>query len=109
MINDRILQIQAEMPEEIRVGEQFTYRVTVTNTSDSMTIHDVKLKQADAEGFTIESASLEGEEQQQQQAAQSNNQTGASSQDQSSDPIGAEQAVIAAAGRYIDDRHAESR
>lgn len=108
MINDRILQIQAEMPEEIRVGEQFTYRVTVTNTSDSMTIHDVKLKQADAEGFTIESASLEGEEQQ-QQAAQSNNQTGASSQDQSSDPIGAEQAVIAAAGRYIDDRHAESR
>ncbi len=55
---DGFLEIQTNMPEEVRIGEQFTYTVRVTNASDNTTLHDISLQQRKADGFTIESTSM---------------------------------------------------
>ncbi|GAB5516079.1 MAG: DUF11 domain-containing protein [Rhodopirellula baltica] len=49
------------MPEEVRLGESFNYTVEVSNISDQVTLHRVKLAQKKAEGLTIESVSQQGE------------------------------------------------
>jgi uncharacterized repeat protein (TIGR01451 family) len=59
---DGLLRIQTQMPEEIRLGEQFTYQVTVQNASDNVTLHDIKLKQSKADGFSIESTSMKSDD-----------------------------------------------
>lgn len=56
---DGLLSLTANMPEEVRVGEEFTYSVKVTNTSDNVTIHDIELKQLKAKGFSVDSTSTE--------------------------------------------------
>jgi len=58
---DGLLQMTATMPDEARVGEQFTYTVKLTNTSENVTLHDVELRQRTAKGFSIESISITGE------------------------------------------------
>lgn len=54
---DGLLSLTANMPEEVRVGEEFTYSVKVTNASDNVTIHDIELKQLKAKGFSVDSTS----------------------------------------------------
>ncbi len=54
---DGLLSLTAVMPEEVRVGEEFTYNVTIANTSDNVTIHDIELRQLKAKGFSVESTS----------------------------------------------------
>ncbi|MFG0261848.1 MAG: DUF11 domain-containing protein [Novipirellula sp. JB048] len=56
---DGLIMLQAEMPDEIRVGESFTYEVKVTNASDNVMLHDVELRQRQTKGLTIESVSMQ--------------------------------------------------
>lgn len=52
---DGLLTLQAQMPQQVRAGEEFSYTVKATNSSDNMTLHDIVLKQRKSEGFTVES------------------------------------------------------
>ncbi|WP_047817235.1 COG1361 family protein [Rhodopirellula islandica] len=60
---DGFLKVSSQMPEEVRLGESFNYTVEVTNISDAVTLHQVKLAQKSAEGLTIESVSQSGKQQ----------------------------------------------
>ena len=51
---DGPLTVAAELPEEVRVGDEFSYDVTVTNTSDNLTLHDIEISQDAGEKVTIE-------------------------------------------------------
>lgn len=57
-MSDGILMVAGELPAEVKVGEQFTYDVTVTNTTSNVTLHDIVLSQRKAAGLSIESAKL---------------------------------------------------
>ncbi|WP_161604494.1 DUF11 domain-containing protein [Roseiconus nitratireducens] len=59
---DGLLQLDAEMPEQTEVGQSFKYQIRVTNSSDNVTLHDIKLKQRKAKGFTVESVSTSGDQ-----------------------------------------------
>lgn len=72
---DGLLQLSASMPEEARVGEQFTYTIDVTNTSDTVTLHDIRLKHRKAKGFTVESVQVQSKD------SSSSNESNKSSQD----------------------------
>jgi len=52
---DGLLSLTANMPVEVRMGEQFTYSVKVTNASNNVTLHNIELKQLKAEGFSVDS------------------------------------------------------
>ncbi len=56
---DGMLSLTANMPKEVRAGEEFTYDIKVTNTSDNVTLHDIKLKQLKATGFSVASTSMQ--------------------------------------------------
>ncbi|EGF28573.1 60 kDa outer membrane protein [Rhodopirellula baltica WH47] len=58
---DGLLKVTSQMPEEVRLGESFNYTVEVSNVSDQVTLHRVKLAQKKAKGLTIESVSQQGE------------------------------------------------
>ncbi|QDV43857.1 Large cysteine-rich periplasmic protein omcB precursor [Stieleria neptunia] len=64
---DGLLAIKAAMPDEARIGEEFTYEVEVTNNSDNVVLHDIKLRQRKAKGLTIESVSMKGNQDSKQQ------------------------------------------
>ncbi|MCM2369577.1 COG1361 family protein [Aporhodopirellula aestuarii] len=70
---DGLLRLQAAMPDSARVGESFTYEVEVSNTSDNIVLHDIKLKQRKAKGFKIESVSIQGQSSNQDQKKESGN------------------------------------
>jgi uncharacterized repeat protein (TIGR01451 family) len=67
---DGMLAVSASLPAEIRTGEQFTYNVTVQNTTDDVTLHDIQLRHTQPTGLTIDSINQEGEAGQQQQGQQ---------------------------------------
>jgi uncharacterized repeat protein (TIGR01451 family) len=52
----RVLEVRPEMPKEIRVGSQYTYRIHVANTSSTLTLHDVRVQQKLPQGVQIESS-----------------------------------------------------
>lgn len=82
---DGLLTIKADMPEEARIGEEFTYEVEVINSSDHVVLHDIKLQQRKAKGLTIESVSMKGEsEQQQRQDSQDRSKSGKATKKKSS-------------------------
>lgn len=56
---DGLLSLTANMPGEVRVGEEFTYSVKVANISDNVTLHDIELKQMQAKGFSVDSTSTQ--------------------------------------------------
>lgn len=58
---DGLLTLSADMPDQMRVGESFTYNVEVTNASDNVILHDIKLEQRKTKGLTIESVSAKNE------------------------------------------------
>ncbi|EMB19094.1 COG1361 family protein [Rhodopirellula europaea] len=65
---DGLLKVTSQMPEEVRLGESFNYTVEVSNISDQVTLHRVKLAQKKAEGLSIESVSQQGEKANKQQS-----------------------------------------
>lgn len=68
---DGLITLRASMPEQARVGEQFSYDVEVINASDNVMLHDIKLQQRKTKGFTIESISLKGDQGQDEDVNQS--------------------------------------
>ncbi len=72
---DGLLMLKADMPKEVRVGEQFSYNVEVINSADNIILHDIKLRQRKAKGFTVESVSMRGK-QDSSQGNEENNQSG---------------------------------
>lgn len=88
---DGLLMIKAAMPDQARVGESFSYNVEVMNASDNIILHDVKLKQSKAKGFTVESVSMQGKsedcencgEDDQQQSQQKSNDNQSTNEKQS--------------------------
>ncbi|PAY16224.1 hypothetical protein CKO51_27925 [Rhodopirellula sp. SM50] len=74
---DGLLTIKADMPDQSRIGEEFTYEVEVINSSDNVVLHDIKLQQRKAKGLTIESVSMKGnQDSQQRQDSQDRNKSG---------------------------------
>lgn len=69
-ISDGTLIIAADLPEEVRSGESFEYELRMTNNSDNLTLHDVKVRQRPGDGFTIETARKESREQQNRQSGE---------------------------------------
>ena len=55
---DGLLSLTANMPAEVRAGEEFSYTVTVTNESENVTLHNIELKQLNTEGFSVESTMM---------------------------------------------------
>lgn len=51
---DGMLEVRADLPSEVRIGERFTYNVTVQNTTDNVTLKQIELRHADQQGLTIE-------------------------------------------------------
>ncbi len=68
---DGMLAIEANLPEQVRIGEQFTYQVTVQNTTDNVTLHDIELRHADQSSLTIESIEKQAQNKQAAQGEQS--------------------------------------
>lgn len=66
---DGFLKLQADLPDEVRVGEQFEYTVQVTNTSDNVVLHNIQIKQQKAKGFTVDSVSRQAEQTQKSQSS----------------------------------------
>lgn len=60
---DGLLQVQTQMPQESKAGEQFKYMIMARNSSDDVILHDIVLEQSKSEGFSIESSSIQGEQQ----------------------------------------------
>ena len=59
-MSDGIITVSGELPAEIKAGEKFDYDVTVTNSTDNVTLHDIVLSQRETAGLTIEEAKMEG-------------------------------------------------
>ena len=78
---DGLLSLKANMPEEVRVGEEFTYDVKVTNTSDNVTLHDIELKMTKAKGFTVDSTSTQSDDAQTEKDGENGNGNGGNGND----------------------------
>ncbi len=57
--SEGLIELQASMPSEVKAGENFTYKVIVSNVSDDVVLHDIELKTLAAEGLSIDSARLQ--------------------------------------------------
>ena len=77
-----MLAIEANLPQQVRIGEQFTYNVTVQNATDNVTLHDIELRHADQGSLTIESIDKQGDDKQQDQATNDQDATNQSDQPQ---------------------------
>lgn len=44
---DGMLSLQAKLPDQVRIGERFTYDVIVQNATDNVTLHEIELRHAD--------------------------------------------------------------
>lgn len=81
---DGMLAIEANLPEQVRIGEQFTYDVTVQNATDNVTLHDIELRHADQSSLTIESIAQQ-DQGDQKKLATDNQDAAAKSSQQNSD------------------------
>ena len=79
-MTDGPLTISAELPQTVRVGDEFTYNVTVTNSSDNLTLHDIKIRQTGGEQVSIEQAQVKGQQNQNQNQNRQQAQQGQQSQ-----------------------------
>ncbi len=61
--SDKMLRVEIDSPNEVRVGDDYKYEVRVTNLTDDFVLHDVILEQEVSDDFTIESAKLNRDEQ----------------------------------------------
>ena len=55
---DGPLTVSAELPDEVRVGDEFEYDIVLTNTSDTITLHDVTISQKAGEKVSVDSANV---------------------------------------------------
>ncbi|QDS93903.1 Large cysteine-rich periplasmic protein OmcB precursor [Roseimaritima multifibrata] len=58
---DGLISLSAEMPDEVRIGESFEYEVKLSNASDNVVLHDIKLEQRKTKGLSIESVSMKNQ------------------------------------------------
>lgn len=56
---ERLLEIRASMPGEVKAGESFQYQVQVSNVSQNTMLRDVKIEQTQAEGLAIDAATIQ--------------------------------------------------
>lgn len=73
---DGLLTIATDMPAETTQGDQFQYSIQVTNASDNVVLHQIKLKQTASKGFSIESVSMNSQDQSKSNASKSGNKSG---------------------------------
>jgi len=85
---DGMLSIRAALPAEIRIGERFTYDVTVQNVTDNVTLHSIELQHHESKGLTIESVRTSDE----MQTEAEGQQTASRSAQQQNQPNAAQQA-----------------
>ena len=72
--SEGMIQLEVDAPQEARVGESFDYTIMVTNPSDNIVLHDVKIEQRQAQGFEVESATIQSQSDQQQNRRQASQQ-----------------------------------
>ena len=80
--SEGLIQLEVDMPQEARVGESFNYTIMVTNPSDNIVLHDVKIEQRRAQGFEVESAKVQSQSNQQQSRRQGSQQASQQRQNQ---------------------------
>jgi uncharacterized repeat protein (TIGR01451 family) len=51
-----VLQVNVQMPEELRAGESYDYNITVSNMTDDLVVHDIVLMQKTPDGVEIQSS-----------------------------------------------------
>ena len=61
-----LLRIEVDTPDQVRVNNEFEYSIRVTNQSDSVVLHDIRIAQKTQDGFEIESAQIQKKEQHQE-------------------------------------------
>ena len=69
-----ILDVSADVPQEVRVGQQMTFDITVTNVSDDVELRDVQLEANSPGQLVIESAKISGQQNQNRQQGQNRQQ-----------------------------------
>ncbi|QGJ70022.1 Hypothetical protein PBC10988_17110 [Planctomycetales bacterium 10988] len=70
---EQLLELRAETPQQVWVGESYDMKIHVTNTSDSVELHDVRLQPNTLKSFEIESVELQQNQQSKGKKQQSNN------------------------------------
>ncbi|RUL88711.1 COG1361 family protein [Tautonia sociabilis] len=70
-----LLMIRAEAPEEVRVGQQFQYAMTVRNIAKAVTLEDIRIRHDGSQYFSIEGSQVgehpaQGQDGQQARAGQ---------------------------------------
>jgi uncharacterized repeat protein (TIGR01451 family) len=68
--SESVIEIDADVPSEIRVGDQVDYQINVRNVSDNVALHDLKLKIQAQQGMTLEQVKLEQKQNQQRTGQQ---------------------------------------
>ena len=63
---NEMMGLTVEAPERVDVGQQFQYTVHVSNLTDNIVLHDVKIKQHSSDKFNVENAQVMGRDGQQQ-------------------------------------------
>ncbi|QDV62926.1 COG1361 family protein [Crateriforma conspicua] len=58
---DGLIAVHTSWPEEVRVGDSFSYTVDVENVSDNVTLHAIKLAQKNMQGVSIDSVAMQGD------------------------------------------------
>lgn len=71
---DQLIELQASLPNEVKVGETFTYDVNITNSSENVVLLNVEIEQIKNDGINIESAQIKGEKQRSGKQKQKENQ-----------------------------------
>ncbi|MEX1223276.1 MAG: hypothetical protein WEA31_01900 [Pirellulales bacterium] len=67
-----LIELKANTPQEVRAGESFTYEVNISNISDNVMLHDVKIKQMNQEGLSIRNATMQDDQKTGNSAKQGN-------------------------------------
>lgn len=57
-----LMKLDVSAPAKVRVGDSFNYEVKVTNVTDDVVLHDVKIQQQSADRFEIESSKMASSE-----------------------------------------------
>lgn len=57
--SDQVIEMRAMLPDEVRVGETFEYKIEINNVSDDFAVHDLVIHQLENDGIRVESARIE--------------------------------------------------
>jgi uncharacterized repeat protein (TIGR01451 family) len=59
--NTSALRVDVMSPAEVPVGQDYNYKIRVTNLTRNLVLEDVKVNQTDAEGFSVEDVKVAGQ------------------------------------------------